>query len=139
MSSRLNLHWPRTLNAGISAFCAIVYTVLSATFMSGFDANAVYVALPSLHREFHAGAAELVERVIEQRAARDLHQGLWHPVRQRAHAQAKAGGENHGFGGLDGHLENFSNRYLARRSCAPRIISCDSGAAPLVECDNGLT
>ena len=34
-------------------------TVLSATFMSGFDANAVYVALPSLHREFHAGAAEL--------------------------------------------------------------------------------
>lgn len=34
-------------------------TVLSATFMSGFDANAVNVALPSLHRELHAGPAAL--------------------------------------------------------------------------------
>jgi hypothetical protein len=49
--------------------------------------------------------------MIEQGAARHFHQWLWHPVRQRAHAQAKAGGEDHGFGGLDGHFRNFSNRY----------------------------
>jgi EmrB/QacA subfamily drug resistance transporter len=34
-------------------------TLLSATFMSGFDANAVNVALPSLHRELGAGSAAL--------------------------------------------------------------------------------
>ncbi len=61
-----------------------------------------------------AGTAELVEHMIEQGAARHLHQGLWHPVCQRAHAQPKAGGEDHGFGGLDGHLRNFSNCYYVR-------------------------
>ncbi|WP_261559449.1 MFS transporter [Frankia tisae] len=34
-------------------------TLLSATFMPGFDANAVNVALPSLHRELGAGSAAL--------------------------------------------------------------------------------
>src|SRR5665811_287046 len=58
-----------------------------------------------------AGVAELVEHMIEQRAARDAHQRLWHPVRQGAHAHAKSGGEDHGFEGLDGHFRNFSDRY----------------------------
>ena len=55
MSCRLNLHWPRTLKAGISAFCAIVYTVLSATFSnvatSGNVRNLVRHELPFLDNE----------------------------------------------------------------------------------------
>ena len=87
-----------------------------------------------------AGAAEFVEHMIEQRAAGHLHQGFGQPVRQRAHAHAKAGGEDHGFGGIDGHFRNFSNCYLrADPADAPRIISRDSGGAPFVDCDNGLT
>jgi hypothetical protein len=30
-------------------------------------------------------------------------------VGQGAHAQAETGGENHGFGGRNGHFSNFSN------------------------------
>ncbi len=62
------------------------------------------------HRLGHAGIAELVQDVVEQRAAGHLHQRLWHMVRQGPHAQAEAGSEDHGFGGLDGHLRDFSNR-----------------------------
>ena len=51
-----------------------------------------------------AGVAELVEHVIEQRAACHRHQWLRHPIRQRAHAQAETGGEDHGFVGFDGHF-----------------------------------
>ena len=54
-----------------------------------------------------AGVAELVEHMIEQRAAGHGHQRLRHPVGQRAHAHAEAGGEDHGFGGLDGHVQEF--------------------------------
>ena len=63
-----------------------------------------------------AGIAELVEHMIEQRAAGDAHQRLRHLVGQRPHAQAETGGEDHGFGGLDGHFRNFSNRCGARGS-----------------------
>ena len=63
-----------------------------------------------------AGIAELVEHMIEQRAAGHAHQRLWHPVGQGAHAHAKSGGEDHGFGGFDGHFGNF---------CEPiRISGC---------------
>ena len=55
-----------------------------------------------------AGVGELVEHVIEQRLARHAHQRLWHPVGQRPHAQAETGGEDHGFGGFDGHFRSFS-------------------------------
>jgi hypothetical protein len=51
--------------------------------------------------------AELVEHVIEQRLARDAHQRLRHPVGQGAHAHAETGGEDHGFGGLDGHFQEI--------------------------------
>ena len=56
-----------------------------------------------------AGIAELVEHMVEQRPACHAHQRLWHPVGQRPHADAETGGEDHGFGGLDGHFKNFSN------------------------------
>ena len=56
-----------------------------------------------------AGAGELVQHVIEQRLAGHAHQRLRHLVGQRAHAQAETGGEDHGFGGRDGHFWNFSN------------------------------
>ena len=45
-----------------------------------------------------AGLAELVEHMVEQRAARHLHQRLRHVVRQGPHAHAETGGEDHGFG-----------------------------------------
>jgi hypothetical protein len=54
-----------------------------------------------------AGIGQLVEHVIEQRTARHLHQRLRHPVRQGAHAQAEAGGEDHGFAGFDRHVRKF--------------------------------
>jgi hypothetical protein len=47
--------------------------------------------------------------MVEQGPASHAHQRLWHPVGQRAHADAETGGKDHGFGGLDGHLKNFSN------------------------------
>jgi hypothetical protein len=53
-------------------------------------------------------AGELVEHVIEQRLAGHAHQRFWHVVGQRAHAHAETGGEDHGFGGRDGHCGNFS-------------------------------
>jgi hypothetical protein len=56
-----------------------------------------------------AGAGELVQHVIEQRLAGNAHQRLRHVVGQRAHAQAETGGEDHGFGGGNGHLRCFSN------------------------------
>jgi len=59
-----------------------------------------------------AGVLELVQNMIEQGAAGHLHEGFGHSVRQRPHAQAETGGEDHGFGGLDGHLfGKFPNRY----------------------------
>ena len=64
-----------------------------------------------------AGAGELVQHVIEQRLAGHAHQRLRHMVGQRAHAQTETGGKDHGFGGRNGHLWNFSNHQIA-----PRII-----------------
>ena len=54
-----------------------------------------------------AGVTELVEHMIEQRAARHADQRLRHPVRQRTHAHTEACGEHHGFAGFDGHFLNF--------------------------------
>jgi len=48
--------------------------------------------------------------MIEQRAPGHAHQRLWNPVGQGAHADAKSGSEDHGFGGVDGHFWDFSNR-----------------------------
>ena len=45
--------------------------------------------------------------MIEQRAAGHPHQRLRHLVGQRPHAHAETGGEDHGFGGLDGHFWKF--------------------------------
>ena len=59
-----------------------------------------------------ACVAELVEHMIEQRATGHAHQRLWNPVGQGAHAYAKSGSEDHGFGGVDGHFREFSNRGL---------------------------
>ena len=56
-----------------------------------------------------AGVGELVEHMVEQRLAGHAHQRLRHVVGQRAHAQAETGGEDHGFGGRDGHFGSFSN------------------------------
>ena len=56
---------------------------------------------------------QLVQHVIEQRLSGHLHQRLRHMVGQRAHAQAETGGEDHGFGGCNGHsefLETFDQR-----------------------------
>jgi hypothetical protein len=39
--------------------------------------------------------------MVDQGATRHVHQRLRHPVCQRAHAYAEAGGENHGFDWLD--------------------------------------
>jgi hypothetical protein len=50
-----------------------------------------------------AGAAELVEHMVEQWLAGDAHQGFGHLVGEGAHAHAETGGKDHGFGGLDGH------------------------------------
>src|ERR1700677_4793669 len=73
-----------------------------------------------------AGIAELVEHVVEQRPACHPHQRLWHPVGQRAHADAETGGKDHGFGGLDGHFKNFSNHgssaWLSRRIVRNNLI-----------------
>ena len=66
-----------------------------------------------------AGVGELVEHMVEQRLAGDAHQRLRHLVGQRPHAQAETGGEDHGFGGFDGHFGNFSKVF---DSCL-RIIS----------------
>ena len=54
-----------------------------------------------------AGVAELVKHMVKQRTARDGNQRFRHPVRQRPHAQAQACSEDHGFGGLDGHVRKF--------------------------------
>ena len=62
-----------------------------------------------------AGAGELVQHVIEQRLAGDAHQRLRHVVGQRAHAQAETGGEDHGFGGRNGHLAEFLEPFKSRR------------------------
>ena len=59
------------------------------------------------HRLADAGITELVENVVEQRASRHAHQRLGHAIGQRAHAQAEAGGENHGFLRFDGHLRRL--------------------------------
>ena len=59
-----------------------------------------------------AGVGELVEHMIEQRLAGHAHQRLRHVVGQRAHAQAETGGEDHGFGGRNGHFGNFSNHRM---------------------------
>jgi hypothetical protein len=50
-----------------------------------------------------AGAAELVEHVVEQWLARNPNQRLRHIVGEGAHAHAETGGEDHGFGRMDGH------------------------------------
>ena len=55
----------------------------------------------------HAGLRQLVEHMVQQGPARDRHQRFRHPVGQGAHANAKAGGEDHGFGGLDGHVQQI--------------------------------
>ena len=51
-----------------------------------------------------AGMAELVEHMIEQRLAGHRHHRLRHMVGQRPHPHAETGGEDHGFGGGDGHF-----------------------------------
>jgi hypothetical protein len=56
-----------------------------------------------------ACVAELVEHMIKQRAAGHPHQRLWNPIGQGAHADAKSGSEDHGFGGFDGHIRDFSD------------------------------
>ena len=57
-----------------------------------------------------AGAAELVEHVVEQWLAGNPNQRLRQGVGEGAHAQAETGGEDHGFGGMDGHsFRGFSN------------------------------
>ena len=53
----------------------------------------------------HAGLRQLVEHMVQQGPPGDRHQRFRHPVGDRAHANAKAGGEDHGFGGLDGHVQ----------------------------------
>ena len=67
-----------------------------------------------------AGAGELVQHVIEQRLAGDAHQRLRHVVGQRAHAQAETGGEDHGFGGRNGHLLEFLEPFKSRRAVISR-------------------
>ncbi len=69
-----------------------------------------------------ACVAELVEHMVEQRAAGDADQRLWHPVRQGPHAHAKTGGEDHGFSGFDGHSGNFSNRCCWQRKSYHGVI-----------------
>ena len=44
------------------------------------------------------GGSQLVQHMIEQRLAGNLHQRLRHGVGQRPHAQTKTSGEDHGFG-----------------------------------------
>ena len=56
------------------------------------------------HRLADAGVAELVEHVIKQRLARDPHQRFRHLVGEGAHPHAETGGEDHGFGGMNGHF-----------------------------------
>ena len=51
-----------------------------------------------------AGVAELVEHVVEQWLAGHPHQRLRYVVGEGPHTHAEAGGEDHGFGGVDGHL-----------------------------------
>jgi hypothetical protein len=55
------------------------------------------------------GRGELVQHVVEQRLAGNAHQRLRHVVGQWAHAQAKTGGEDHGFAWCNGHSLSFSN------------------------------
>jgi len=45
--------------------------------------------------------------VIEQRPARDLYQRFRQMVGQGPHTLPEAGSENHGFGGFDGHFQEF--------------------------------
>ena len=67
-----------------------------------------------------AGVGELVQHMVKQRLAGHAHQRLRHMVGQGAHAHAEAGGEDHGFGGRDGHLGEFLEPF---NCCALRIIS----------------
>src|SRR5208283_3986672 len=50
------------------------------------------------------GCGEAVERMVDQRFARDRNQWLWHAIGQGSHPCAQSRGEDHGFGGQErGH------------------------------------
>ena len=51
---------------------------------------------------------QLVDRVVEQRAAADFDERLWHGVADRAHPGPEAGGENHRRFGYFGHAAPIS-------------------------------
>jgi hypothetical protein len=51
--------------------------------------------------------------MIEQRPPRDLYHRFRQMVGQGPHALPEAGGENHGFGGFDGHFQEFLERVIA--------------------------
>ena len=67
-----------------------------------------------------AGVAELVEHMIEQRLPATRTSGFGICVGQGTHAHAETGGEDHGFGGLDGHFWKFLERLLLRTAIISR-------------------
>ncbi len=85
-----------------------------------------------------AGLGELVEYVIEQRLSRHAHQRLRHMVGQRAHAQTETGGKDHGFGGRNGHLWNFSNQ-ISVADHTTTISPEPATSEALVAADDGRT
>ncbi len=48
------------------------------------------------HGGLHADRGEAIEHVIDQRLAAHRHQRFGHRIGERAHARAKAGGQDHG-------------------------------------------
>jgi hypothetical protein len=57
-----------------------------------------------------ARLGEIVERIVDQRLARDGYERLWNFVSQRPHSRAEAGGENHGCCGKTSVVKRLNRR-----------------------------